>query len=271
MPDTPSRRTKRKDIYVISTAQRPVPLEHYLYAGRDLHKIVDASRNFLTQGYGSPCAHTIVASSDMFCSYKDAGEALRRKQDKEREAQGLPPVQRLGARAAAPQRGQRGGPPGRGGGQRGGTPARGATPARGGASGRTFHQPDKNLYVHLLGNLKKRALLPVVVFTFSKKRCEENAGTLTTQDFSTAVEKSEIHVAVEKALSRLKGPLIDVAKPIAVFLRAWGAAYRDRQTVTANSPDARASLTRHRRSSRWPPAYRERGGVLRDDPPLGSC
>lgn len=207
----------------------------------------------------------------MFCSYKDAGEALRRKQDKEREAQGLPPVQRLGARAAAPQRGQRGGPPGRGGGQRGGTPARGATPARGGASGRTFHQPDKNLYVHLLGNLKKRALLPVVVFTFSKKRCEENAGTLTTQDFSTAVEKSEIHVAVEKALSRLKGPLIDVAKPIAVFLRAWGAAYRDRQTVTANSPDARASLTRHRRSSRWPPAYRERGGVLRDDPPLGSC
>ncbi|KAM5536013.1 hypothetical protein V8D89_010271 [Ganoderma adspersum] len=180
-------RTKRKDIYVISTAQRPVPLEHYLYAGRDLHKIVDETRNFLTQGY------------------KDAGEALRRKQDKEREAQGLPPVQRVGARAAAPQRGQRGGPPGRGGGQRGGTPARGATPARGGASGRTFHQPDKNLYVHLLGNLKKRALLPVVVFTFSKKRCEENAGTLTTQDFSTAVEKSEIHVAVEKALSRLKG------------------------------------------------------------------
>ncbi|PIL31494.1 hypothetical protein GSI_06196 [Ganoderma sinense ZZ0214-1] len=180
-------RTKRKDIYVISTAQRPVPLEHYLYAGRDLHKIVDAKRNFLTQGY------------------KDAGEALRRKQDKEREAQGLPPVQRMGARAAAPQRGQRGGPSGRGGGQRGGTPARGAAPARGGASGRTFHQPDKNLYVHLLGNLKKRALLPVVVFTFSKKRCEENAGTLTTKDFSTAVEKSEIHVAVEKALSRLKG------------------------------------------------------------------
>ncbi|KAI1794031.1 antiviral helicase [Ganoderma leucocontextum] len=180
-------RTKRKDIYVISTAQRPVPLEHYLYAGRDLHKIVDANRNFLAQGY------------------KDAGEALRRKQDKEREAQGLPPVQRLGARAAAPQRGQRGGPPARGGGQRGGTPARGATPARGGSSGRTFHQPDKNLYVHLLGNMKKRALLPVVIFTFSKKRCEENAGTLTTQDFSTAVEKSEIHVAVEKALSRLKG------------------------------------------------------------------
>ncbi|KAI0718916.1 antiviral helicase [Cerioporus squamosus] len=183
-------RTKKKDIYVISTSKRPVPLEHYLYAGRDLHKIVDAERRYLGQGY------------------KDAGEALRRKQDKEREAQGLPPVQRLGARAAAPQRGQRGGPPSRGG-QRGGTPARGApargAPARGGGSSRTFHQPDKNLYVHLIGNLRKRELLPVVVFTFSKKRCEENAGTLTNLDLSTASERSEIHVAIEKALSRLKG------------------------------------------------------------------
>ncbi|TFK94989.1 antiviral helicase [Polyporus arcularius HHB13444] len=183
-------RTKKKDIYVISTSKRPVPLEHYLYAGRDLHKIVDADRRYLGQGY------------------KDAGEALRRKQDKEREAQGLPPVQKLGARAAAPQRGQRGGPPSRGG-QRGGTPARGApargAPARGGGSSRTFHQPDKNLYVHLIGNLRKRGLLPVVVFTFSKKRCEENAGTLTNLDLSTSVERSEIHVAIEKALSRLKG------------------------------------------------------------------
>jgi superfamily II RNA helicase len=45
------RRTKKKDIYVISTPQRPVPLEHYLYAGRDMFKIVDAKRNFLAQGY----------------------------------------------------------------------------------------------------------------------------------------------------------------------------------------------------------------------------
>jgi antiviral helicase SKI2 len=45
----------------------------------------------------------------------------------------------------------------------------------------------------------------VVVFTFSKKRCEENAATLTNADLCTASEKSEVHVAVEKALARLKG------------------------------------------------------------------
>ncbi|GLB35762.1 putative DSHCT [Lyophyllum shimeji] len=176
-------RTKKKDIYVISTAQRPVPLEHYLYAGRELHKIVDEKRNFLGQGY------------------KDAGEALRRKQDKEREAAGLPPLQRLGAAARGAQRG---GTPARGG--RGAAPPlRGRGGAGGGAARTPFPSVDKHLYVHLLGHLRKKALLPVVVFTFSKKRCEENAATLINADLCTSVEKSEIHVAIEKALSRLKG------------------------------------------------------------------
>lgn len=143
-----------------------------------------------------------------FPRYKEAGEALRRKQDKEREAAGLPPVQRVGARGAAPA--QRGGQRGTGG--------RGAAPpqrGRGGGPPRTMHTAaDKNLYVHLLGHLRKKNLLPVVVFTFSKKRCEENAATLTNADLCTSVEKSEVHVAIEKALSRLKGglsPLIVVS------------------------------------------------------------
>jgi antiviral helicase SKI2 len=128
---------------------------------------------------------------------------VKRKQDKERQAAGLPPVQRQGAKAATSttQRGGRGG-------ARGGPPA-----ARGRGGGapsapRTMHTgADKNLYVHLVGHLKKKSLLPVVVFTLSKKRCEENAATLTNQDLCSSVEKSEVHVAVEKALSRLKGIL----------------------------------------------------------------
>ena len=132
---------------------------------------------------------------------------MRRKQDKEREAAGLPPVQRLGARAVANQRGgtQRGGPNIQRG-QRGGTPGRGGYAPRGGGGGgntRSFHQQDRSLYVHLLGHLRKKDLLPTVVFTFSKKRCEEQAGTLTNADLCTSVEKSEVHVALEKALGRL--------------------------------------------------------------------
>ena len=104
--------------------------------------------------------------------HKDAGEALKRKQEKEREAAGLPPLQRLGARAAAPQRGQRGGPPGRGG-HRGG-PAKAAFAHRGGGPSRSPHQVDQGLYIHLIGLLRKNYLLPVVIFTFSKKMEEED-------------------------------------------------------------------------------------------------
>lgn len=45
-----ARRTKKKDIYVISTPKRPVPLEHFLYAGRETFKIVNAAGEFLSQG-----------------------------------------------------------------------------------------------------------------------------------------------------------------------------------------------------------------------------
>jgi antiviral helicase SKI2 len=151
-------------------------------------------------------------------SYKDAGESLRRKQDKEREAAGLPPVQRVGARGN-----QRESPAGRGGpnarsgpNARGGQNAqgaqRGSAPVRGGGPPRTMHMAsDKNLYVHLLGTLRKKELLPVVVFTFSKKRCEEYAATLRNSDLCTSVAKSEIHVTIEKALARLNGESISFA------------------------------------------------------------
>lgn len=177
-------RTKKKDIYVISTPKRPVPLEHFLYAGKDLHKIVDARGQFLGQGI------------------KEAGDAIKRRQDKDREANGLPPIN-------APQRGggrgQRGAP-----GQRGAVPARRAMPrGRGGggnfSGGGQSGRGDKSLWVHLIGMLKKKELLPVVTFVFSKKRCEENASSLPNTDLCTAKEKSEVHIVIERSLTRLKG------------------------------------------------------------------
>lgn len=102
-------------------------------------------------------------------------------------------MQRVGARGAAPgQRGQS---------------QRGIRGARGGSTpSRTVHSgSDKNLYVHLLALLRKENLLPVVVFTLSKKRCEENAATLTNADICNVVEKSEVHIAIERALNRLTG------------------------------------------------------------------
>lgn len=141
--------------------------------------------------------------------YASANDSLQRKQEKERKAAGLPPLQRTGGRGSHPQRG---GPPGRGGtvAQRG----RGASAGGGGGNtGQTKFGTrsyggagfDKNLWSNLVQYLKANDHLPVVVFSFSKRKCEEYADSLRGQDLCVASEKSEVHVTVEKALARLKG------------------------------------------------------------------
>ncbi|XP_038045840.1 helicase SKI2W-like [Patiria miniata] len=67
------------------------------------------------------------------------------------------------------------------------------------------HKGDKGVYLSIIEMLRKREQLPVVAFTFSKKRCDENATMLTTLDLTTTNEKSEIHVFMQKCVERLKG------------------------------------------------------------------
>ncbi|KAG0086288.1 hypothetical protein BGZ92_008265 [Podila epicladia] len=149
-------RTKKKNIYVISTPKRPVPLEHHLFANRDIHKIVDARQTWLQAGY------------------KSTTDALAKKE----------------ADAKPAQRG-------------GKTPFRGG--GGGGGGGWRNDKQDKNMFTHLVGYLQKKSFLPVVVFTFSKKKCEENASGLSSTDLMTSTEKSEVHVFFERSLVRLHG------------------------------------------------------------------
>ncbi|KAI1502058.1 DSHCT domain-containing protein [Biscogniauxia marginata] len=188
-------RTKQKDIYVISTPKRPVPLEHFLYANKNIYKIVDHNKKFLENGW------------------KAADQAMRGK-DKPLPA----PTTRGGGNQRGNQRGgnqrgggqQRGGP--RGGGQqrgRGGGPPRAShAPGHMGRAGRpggfSSVAQDRNLWVHMVQYLKKSNLLPACIFVFSKKRCDENADALSNQDFCTAKEKSHIHMIIQKSIARLR-------------------------------------------------------------------
>jgi len=192
-------RTKKKDIYVISTTKRPVPLEHYLWAGKAIHKIVDSEKRFLEQGW------------------KDANHAL---QGKTRTLTESSAGARGGGRGHGRGGNQRGGQRGsgqrgnssRGGGGRGGGrggPSRAShAPGHMGRTGRpggyTSAAQDKTLWVHMVHFLKKNSLLPACIFVFSKRRCEENADALSNQDFCTASEKSAIHMTIEKSIARLK-------------------------------------------------------------------
>ncbi|KAL8761930.1 MAG: hypothetical protein Q9184_001999 [Pyrenodesmia sp. 2 TL-2023] len=190
-------RTKKKDIYVISTPKRPVPLEHFLWADKAMHKIVDADKRFLDQGW------------------KEANVAMSGRDNVKIAAPAETQATNRGASNAG--RG-RGGPAPRGGAQRGGGPrgngqqrgrgqpqrAVGNIARTGRGGGRTTAAQDRNVWVHLIQHLRKHELLPACIFVFSKKRCEENADALSNLDFCTASEKSAIHMTIERSIARLK-------------------------------------------------------------------
>ncbi|RXG73628.1 Helicase SKI2W [Armadillidium vulgare] len=64
---------------------------------------------------------------------------------------------------------------------------------------------EMNMWVGLLDHLSKKELLPVVAFTLSKKRCDQNANELKSQDLTTQREKGEIHSFIKKCTDRLQG------------------------------------------------------------------
>jgi antiviral helicase SKI2 len=47
--------------------------------------------------------------------------------------------------------------------------------------------------------------MPVVAFTLSKRKIDENARHMTSVDLTSQTEKSEIHVFFQKCVARLKG------------------------------------------------------------------
>ncbi|KAK9456604.1 NUC185 domain-containing protein [Dipodascopsis uninucleata] len=173
-------RTKRKDIYVISTPKRPVPLEHFLWANNQMYKIIDENKKFIMQGWS------------------DAERAVN-------------PIKTIAeSNQKQSRRGGRGDSRGGGRGGRGGiTGGRGGTTGgRGGSyvksSGFKSNTFDKNMWLRMSQSLKKMQLLPVVIFVLSKRRCEEYANSLAGTDFSNASDKAQIHIFIENAVSRLK-------------------------------------------------------------------
>ena len=190
-------RTKKKDIYVISTPKRPVPLEHFLWANKAIFKIVDAEKKFLDIGW---------KEANAAMSGKDNAKVTATSETTGHHHRGN--FNPGGGRGLAQPRGSQRGNAIRGGGQQRsrGQPQKSigniARTGRGG--GRTTAAQDRNVWVHLIQYLRKHELLPACIFVFSKKRCEENADALSNLDFCTASEKSAIHMSIERSIARLK-------------------------------------------------------------------
>ncbi|KAJ2719757.1 Antiviral helicase ski2 [Coemansia sp. Benny D115] len=162
-------RTKKRDIYVINTSRRPVPLEHFLYVGRntvsdkEMFKIVDPNGVFNGN------------------EWRDAYSAVSKV-----------PAKTSGGRG------------GRGGGRQGGGGSSAGHNTLNTIGRGTVERQGVTLWVHLVGLLRKKELLPAVIFTFSRKKCEEYASTLRNLDFLKESKRSEVHMFVERCLKRLK-------------------------------------------------------------------
>lgn len=141
-------RTRKKPTIVITTAKRPVPLEHFLYTGSNAKtmdnrfKFINSSSEFVTDGYK---------------------RALDTKKDSAKHATGAK-----------------------------------------GYNVYTNLQQEKNIYVTLVRHLEQLSLLPVICFTFSRRRCDANARMLQALDLTTGEEKSRIHKFVTRSLDRFK-------------------------------------------------------------------
>ncbi|XP_061885977.1 helicase SKI2W [Entelurus aequoreus] len=69
----------------------------------------------------------------------------------------------------------------------------------------TTASQDRSVWLTLLHFLSQRQQTPVVAFTFSRTRCDNNAHSLESMDLTTSIEKAEIHSFFQKSLSRLRG------------------------------------------------------------------
>ncbi|KAI4305143.1 hypothetical protein L6164_028529 [Bauhinia variegata] len=179
-------RTKQKKIRVTGTTKRPVPLEHCLFYSGDLYKICEGEK-FLPQGLKAAKDAskkknlTVRGGSSGTHSGTSVGHDNARVQKRENAARG----KQHGGNFSGSGRGY----------QNNGN----------GQNNWELRRSEVSFWLMLINKLSKKSLLPVVIFCFSKNRCDKSADSMTGTDLTSSSEKSEIRVFCDKAFSRLKG------------------------------------------------------------------
>lgn len=146
-------RTKRKSVHVIKTDYRPVPLSHNLWAGLQLHGILEGNGGFVEKGFSEATKALLPQSA------KDP----KKKGDTKR-----PASRATGSKQLAWQT-----------------------------------QGSKQNWMSLVRYLDRELLTPAVIFSFSKKKCEEIANQLRSLDLNTAKERSAVQAFTIQTVARL--------------------------------------------------------------------
>ncbi|XP_062085110.1 DExH-box ATP-dependent RNA helicase DExH11 isoform X2 [Humulus lupulus] len=183
-------RTKQKQIRVTGTTKRPVPLEHCIFHSGELYKICE-SETFMPQGLQAAkdtLKRKNMTSSSTGPSGSHSGGSAAFSQKRESVTRGKQ-NKHFGSHSSGNYYGSGGGSQNNG----------------NGYNSWGLRRSDASLCLSLINKLSKNSLLPVVIFCFSKNRCDKSADSMTGTDLTSSSEKSEIRIFCDKAFSRLKG------------------------------------------------------------------
>ena len=158
--------------HVVYTDHRPTPLVHYCFpkGGRKPIQVINERREFDDRNFA------------LLVDELERGEADRKSKR-----------QNVGDGGG---RGRGGGGRGGGGRGRGGGGRRGRGGGGGGGGGGDGGEDMYNLFKHILS----KELLPTIVFSFSRRECEEHPKALTKLNFTTDAEKETIQEIYDNAL-----------------------------------------------------------------------
>lgn len=192
-------RTKKKPIYVIETLHRPVPLEHSLFYDGKFYKIVDSSKNFVSPNYRNALAverskqakemKSAVSKSSSKFAYSNAGGqekkgggsfAPKMQQQIEQSQREILSFERRKKQEKEKEES---------------------------ITFSALPKTEKMDWIRCIEQLKKKNLLPTVVFSFSRKKCEDLAYGLqgTVELVEEREIKHKIKAFIHKSVSRLSG------------------------------------------------------------------
>ena len=205
--------TKRKNVYVISTLKRPVPLEHFAYAAGSIGKVMDATGHF------NAAALAAVAAAAKEAEEKGKGQGARSGGRGRGGGSGGRGIGRQAQQSKAKQK------------QKLHAAANKKAAAKRAATAAGVRKVGAGGQHGIRGLVQTLAsadfdLLPVIIFSFSKRKCAECAERLGTLDLLPDKRgKSAVHVFCSRALERLAPPdreLPQIASTLTLLSRGIG-------------------------------------------------
>lgn len=170
-------RTKRKHIYVIRTNYRPVPLTHYLYTPstgtnqKVMHVIMEGDTTSRTSGFLKKGYMDAVKALSPSSATKDSGAnkgGNNNSNNKKPQAPQPKPAFKSGPKQSTWK-----------------------------------NQGNKGQWISFIRFLEREELTPSVIFSFSKKKCEDIALSLRSLDLNSASERAAVTGFTEQTIKRL--------------------------------------------------------------------